>query len=211
MNGTTSRLFHAGRTDARVVATAARDRQCQMQLLDQVDGVLTPAPVCGEQQAIVDSGNRCLGAVTLQVRGLCLRSQQVTLKKGLKSSLHNSLQQFGEKWHVRHRPKALLITDIERVSGRTRASLNAAGKQKQPAVNDLLNSSEMKGDKRSHMAFTSHVGAESSSHVLFGAKLISLWISSVVTAVQSSSVGAALYGTLLMAVEAVDARTPLTL
>ena len=70
MNGTTSKLFHAGQIDARVVATAARDRQCRRQLLNQVDKVLTPAPVCGEQQVIVDSGNRHLGAVIFPVRGL---------------------------------------------------------------------------------------------------------------------------------------------
>ena len=45
----------------------------------------------------------------------------------------------------------------------------------------------MKGDKSPRISFTSQVGAGSSSHVLFGAELISFWISSAVTAVQFSS------------------------
>ena len=44
MNGTTSKLFHAGQIDAQVAATAARDRQCRRQLINQVGRVLTPAP-----------------------------------------------------------------------------------------------------------------------------------------------------------------------
>ena len=38
-DGTISKLFHAGQIDARVAATAARDRQCQRQLLNQVGRV----------------------------------------------------------------------------------------------------------------------------------------------------------------------------
>ena len=55
-------------------------------------------------------------------------------------------------------------------SGRTRACLNAAGKQ--PEISDLLNKSVMNGDKTPRISFTSHVGAGSRSQVLFTAALI---------------------------------------
>ena len=66
-------------------------------------------------------------------------------------------------------------------SGRTEASLNAAGKQ--PAVSDLLISSKMKGDKSPRMSFTSHVGAGRAR--TFYSSRTDFWISSAVTAVQS--------------------------
>jgi len=44
MNEIISKLFHAGQIDAQVAATAARDRQCRRQLLNQAGRVLTPAP-----------------------------------------------------------------------------------------------------------------------------------------------------------------------
>ena len=81
MNETTSKLFHVGQIDARVAATAAHDRQCRRQLLNQVGRVLTPAPVCGEQQVIVDSGNRRLGAVVFPVRGLRHQAVNYSLER----------------------------------------------------------------------------------------------------------------------------------
>jgi len=50
MNGSTSKLFHAGQIDAQVAVTAARDRQCRRQLLNQVGRVLTPSTTVEEVQ-----------------------------------------------------------------------------------------------------------------------------------------------------------------
>ena len=69
-------------------------------------------------------------------------------------------------------------------SGRTRACLNAAGKQ--PEISDLL---VMNGDKSPRISFTSHVGAGSRSHVLFTEDLISFSVSSGDTGVHSANVG----------------------
>ena len=56
--------------------------------------------------------------------------------------------------------------------GRTRACLNAVGKQAD--ISDLLNNSVMNGDRRPRISFTSHVGAGSSSHVLFRADALDI-------------------------------------
>ena len=70
-------------------------------------------------------------------------------------------------------------------SGRTMASLNSAGKQ--PVISDLLINKAIKGESSPIMSLTSHVGAGSSWHVLFGAELISFATLSTVTAVKSAS------------------------
>ena len=65
------------------------------------------------------------------------------------------------------------------------ASLNSAGKQ--PVVSDLLNNKAITGKSSPIMSLTSHEGAISSWHVLFGAELINFATSSTVTAVKSAS------------------------
>ena len=57
------------------------------------------------------------------------------------------------------------------------------------------------------MSLTSHVGAVSSWHVLFGAELVSFATSSTVTAVKSASDDVTRRGTSHSGVAAVDART----
>ena len=69
-------------------------------------------------------------------------------------------------------------------TGRTMASLNSAGIQ--PVVSDLL-VNKATGESSPLMSLTSHVGAGSSWHVLFGVELISFATSSTVTAVKSAS------------------------
>jgi len=61
-------------------------------------------------------------------------------------------------------------------SGRTIASLNSAGKQ--PVVQWPVIIKAIKGETSPLMSLTSHVGAGSSWHVLFGAELISFATSS---------------------------------
>jgi len=67
------------------------------------------------------------------------------------------------------------------------ACLNSAGKL--PVVNDLLHNKVTNGESKQLTSFTSHVGAGSRWHVLFGAELINFWISSTVTAVTVSFLG----------------------
>ena len=88
------------------------------------------------------------------------------------------------------------------------ASLNSPGKQ--PVVSDLLIKKAIKGESSAIMSLTSHVGAISSWHVLFGAELISFATSSTVTAVKSASDYATRRGTSYSGVAAVDAPTEST-
>ena len=90
-------------------------------------------------------------------------------------------------------------------SGRTMASLNSAVKQ--PAVSDLSVNKATKGESIPLVPLTSHVGAVSSWHVLFGAELISFATSSTVTAVKSASDNVTRRGTSYIGVATVDART----
>ena len=93
-------------------------------------------------------------------------------------------------------------------SGRTMASLNSAGKQ--PEISDLLINKAIKGESSPIMSLTSHVGALSSWHVLFGVELISFATLSTVTAVKSASDDVTRRGTSYSGVGAVDARTEST-
>ena len=61
------------------------------------------------------------------------------------------------------------------------------------------------------MSLTSHVGAGSSWHVLFGAELINFATSSTVTAAKSASDDVTRRGTSYSGVAVVDARTESTL
>jgi len=60
------------------------------------------------------------------------------------------------------------------------------------------------------ISLTSHVGAGSSWHVLFGAELISFATSSTVTAVKSASDDVTRRGTSYSGVAAVDAQSALS-
>ena len=85
------------------------------------------------------------------------------------------------------------------------ASFNSAGKQ--PVVSDLLTNKAMKGESRSIMSLTIHVGTGSSGQVLFGAELINFATSSAVTAVNPANDDVTRRETSYVGVAAVDART----
>jgi len=88
------------------------------------------------------------------------------------------------------------------------ASLNLAGKQ--PAVSDLLTNKAMNSESNALVSLTSHVGARSSWHVLFGAQLINFATSLAVTAVNWANDDMTRRGTSYVGVVAVDARTEST-
>ena len=83
-------------------------------------------------------------------------------------------------------------------------ALNSAGKQ--PTVSDSLINKETKGESSLLVSLTSHVGAGSSWHVLFGADLMSFATLSTVTAAKSASDDVTRHGTSYNDVAA-DART----